>query len=190
MYGQLATAEMLADAQMLISMKREDYIDLVDRLISWYTKESIDEEWNAWEKELGEEETKKRKQSLRLLLFFARLYSTGLADEVEILNDIERLNIPKESIEYLISKLKDSPDFKAKSLSKLRPTETNILGISWRHDARRFLDSNESRMVLLEIYYSDISGEKKAVQFDLNIYSVRHLISLLKKIEGELCQDK
>jgi hypothetical protein len=187
LFGQAPRSGLLEDLDVLKDLKKEEALQLIDRVIEWYPREDIDKEWREWSSQLGEEETQRRKRALKLLLFIMREIATGQVSETEARSDIEKLEIPIDYFNYILDRLKSSPQFTDKVLGKCRPYENIISDVDWRIDQRTYRDGTRDNVAVVELAYVS-GGEKEAVSLDINLGALRHLMNILRKVEDDLCQ--
>ena len=187
LFGQIPGSGMLEDLEDFINLKKEEIFELIDKIIEWYPKEDIDKEWNEWASKLEEDEKGKKKNAIRLLLFIGKGIAGGSISEAEVRSDIEKMGIPKEYFDYLLTKITQNSNFKNKVLSNRRPFENVLSDIDWRIDKRTYCDKTEELIAIIEFIYNS-KGKKETISFDFNIYAIRHLISILRNIEEVLCK--
>ena len=65
--------------------------------------------------------------------------------------------------------------------------ENTLRNVDWRIDERRYNDGTKEDLAVIEFAYSS-EGEKEIIQLDFTHKALKHLISLLSKIEEKLCQ--
>jgi len=184
-FGQVPSGNFLDDLDDLIVLDKKEVNEIIDHILDWYPKEDIEEEWEKWKAGLSENEVEKKQRVLRLLLFIMKEIAAERISEKEITEDLENLDFPKEYSEYILKNLKSADDFKKKALKEKRPYENTIRDIDWRVDNRNYLDGTEQKIIVLEVLYSS-KGEKETITFDLNKKALKHLITVLRKIEDSL----
>ena len=186
-FGQIPGEEFLEDLSNLKSFKKKEIIELINLLVKWYPKEDIDKEWKEWSKDLKEKEIKKKKAALRVLIFIFKEFIAGNISESELKKDAEAIRLPSEYIDHFIKMSENKEEYRKKVLREERPKANIIVSLNWRIDKRIYKNEIEENTSVIEFTYIS-KGKKEVVQFDLNIKALRHLISILNKIEEKLCQ--
>jgi|SRR3989344_2903811 len=189
LFGQIPSNDFLGDLNNLKSLKKEEVFDLLDKIIEWYPRDNLEKEWKEWETKLGEEESKKRKSALQLLLFVMRELANGNVSEAEVREDFQKVNLSEEYLENIIKRLSFSDEFKKKALGKKKPFENIITDMDWRIDKRIYRNHSEETFAVIELVY-DSKGKTETICFDMNLGALKQIITVLKRIEDVLCLQK
>lgn len=165
----------------------KEVIELIDLVIKWYPREDIDNEWDKWSKDLEKEEIKKKKSILRSFIFILKEYASEKVTKEQLKEDFKNLDLTLSYLEHFTKKLESEKKFQNKAFRNKRPLENKLKNIDWRIDKRMYNDGDKENIAVIEFYCTS-KGEKEIIPLDFNHKSLKHLISLLTKIEKELCQ--
>lgn len=188
-FGQIPGDEFVDDLSEIKSLKENEVLELIDLIIKGYPKKDIEKDWEEWSKNFTKEEEEKKKKIIGILIFIFKELVSEKINEIELKEDFNKLNLPLSYIDYFIKKLESSREFKNKASRGKKPYENYLRNIDWRIDERKFNDETKDTVAVIEFVYAS-KGEKGIVQLDFNSKSLKHLISLLSKIEKRLCQNQ
>ena len=185
-FGRQPDEKFLEDFEILKKLPEAEILELIEKIVGWYSKEDINKEWNEWAKKFTKDKEKEIKGALRILLFIFKEFASENINEDELKEDFETLKLPQNYIDHFLKYLKPvEKEFRKESLRTEKPYENTLINIDWRIDTKHYKDGAEKKVVFLEIIYSD-KGERNVAQCDLTQKSLKHLIYRLKKMEEEL----
>lgn len=186
LFGQPPPPKFIEDIASLKKLKKEELLETIDLVSKWYPREDIDKEWEEWKNNLGKEQAEARKDVIRVILLIMKELASNSLLEKEAEEDFKNLEIPLEYLDYIIEKIKSSPDFKNKALNNKKPYEAKIIGVDWRLDKRFYQNGIQENIAVIEINYTN-KANSDVICFDLNLETLRQLINRLNKIKEELC---